>query len=92
MALANLSTVLGRGVPDPGIAGAEVTVSDDRQLLDELCQLGEALGPFNAGILTNSLSVTEQLRFGYRLIRVAGLIRARAEHRPPDTGVNGSAP
>ncbi|MGH3344178.1 MAG: hypothetical protein ACRDPK_15180 [Carbonactinosporaceae bacterium] len=67
-------------------------MSDDRQLVDELRQLGEALGPFNAGILTNTLSVTQQLSFGYRLVRVAGLIRARVEHRPPDTGVNGSAP
>lgn len=79
-------------MPDLGVAGAEVTVSDDRQLLDELHQLGEALGPFNTGILTNTLSVTQQLGFGYRLIRVAGLIQARVEHRPPDTGVNGSAP
>lgn len=69
-----------------------MTVSDDRQLLDELRQLGEALGPFNAGILTNTVSVTEQLGFGYRLIRVAGLIQARVEHRPPDTDMNGSAP
>lgn len=66
-------------------------MSDDRQLLDELCQLGEALAPFNAGILTNTLSVTEQLDFGYRLIRVAGLVRGRVENRP-DTGANGSTP
>jgi hypothetical protein len=81
-------------VPDRGNATheAETKVTDDRQLLDELCQLGEALAPFNAGILTNTLSVTEQLDFGYRLIRVAGLIRGRVENQYPSTGVNGSAP
>lgn len=65
---------------------------DDRQLLDELHGLAEAIGPFNSGILANTLSVTEQLDFGYRLIRVAGWVQARVEHGPPDTGVNGSAP
>lgn len=67
-------------------------MSEDKQLLDELCQLGEALGPFNAGILTNTLSVSEQLDFGYRLIRVGGLVRTRVEqqsHEPGLPGVDG---
>jgi hypothetical protein len=56
-------------------------VTDDRALLDELSRLGETLGPFLGGVVTNMLSVTEQLDFGYRLIRVAGLIRMRVEHQ-----------
>lgn len=51
----------------------------DRELLDELSRLGEALGPFVGGILTDSLSVTVQLDFGHQLIALAGRIRARVE-------------
>lgn len=35
--------------------------ADDRTLLDEFNRLGEALGPFVFGILTDTLSITEQL-------------------------------
>ncbi|MGH3438843.1 MAG: hypothetical protein ACRDR6_25885 [Pseudonocardiaceae bacterium] len=65
---------------------------DDRSLLDELNKLGQELGLFTAGILTDSLSVTAQLDFGYRLIRLAGLIRARVEQEPfaaEPSGVDG---
>lgn len=55
---------------------------DDHELLGELNQFGRELGTFTGGILTNTLSVSEQLAFGYRLIRVAGLIRARVEQQP----------
>lgn len=65
-------------------------MTDDRQLLEELRRLGEELGPFNTGIVTNTLPVTEQLDFGYRLIRVAGLIRRRVECEHPDAGTNES--
>jgi hypothetical protein len=61
-------------------------VTDDRALLDELCGLGETLGPFIGGVLTNTLSITEQLDFGYRLIRVAGLIRTRVENKQTAPG------
>ncbi|HEY2764190.1 MAG TPA: hypothetical protein VGJ13_09300 [Pseudonocardiaceae bacterium] len=64
-------------------------VPDDSELLDELNQLGAALGPFTGGILTDSLSETEQLSFGYRLVRLAGRIRARVEQQPFDTGLPG---
>ena len=63
-------------------------MTDDQALLDELCGLGETLGPFIGGVLTNTLSVTEQLDFGYRLIWVAGLMRTRVEQKNFDTGVN----
>lgn len=55
--------------------------ADDRTLMDELNRLGEALGPFVFGISSNTLSITEQLAFGYRLIAVAGRIRTRVEQR-----------
>jgi hypothetical protein len=95
VALAHLSGLLGRNLPDRECTQQEpkvTKVTDDQALLDELCGLGETLGPFLGGVVTNTLSVTEQLDFGYRLIRVAGLIRARVEHKNSDTGGNGSAP
>ena len=52
---------------------------EDRALLDELNRLGAALGPFSGGVLTNSLTVAEQLAFGYQLIALASRIRARVE-------------
>lgn len=52
---------------------------EDRALLDELNRLGAILGPFTGGILTNSLTVAEQLAFGYQLIGLAARIRARVE-------------
>lgn len=64
-------------------------VPDDHELLDELNQLGRELGPFTGGILTNTVSVTEQLAFGYRLIRLAGRIRARVEGQPFAAGPPG---
>ena len=56
---------------------------EDRALLDELNRLGAVLGPFTGGILTNSLSVAEQLAFGHQLIALAGRIRARLEKGDP---------
>jgi hypothetical protein len=53
--------------------------SDDCELLDELRRLSQALGPFADGIFANSLSVAEQLDFGYQLIKVAVRIRERVE-------------
>ena len=55
---------------------------EDRKLLNELNRLGDALGLFTGGILTNSLSVSEQLDFDYQLIALAGRIRARVEKKP----------
>ncbi|MGH3851534.1 MAG: hypothetical protein ACRDRT_17900, partial [Pseudonocardiaceae bacterium] len=63
--------------------------SSDYALLGELNRLGVALGPFTGGILTDSLSVTAQLDFGYRLIRLAGRIRARVEQKPFTAGSSG---
>lgn len=56
----------------------------DRELMEDLNSLGETLGPFVFGILTDTLSVSEQLAFGYQLIAVAGRIRARVEKLPVD--------
>lgn len=56
----------------------------DPTLLDELSRLGEALGPFVFGILSDTLSISEQLAFGYQLIAVAGRIRTRVEQRSAD--------
>lgn len=57
---------------------------DDRALLDEFNRRGEILGPFTGGILTDTLTVAEQLAFGYQLVSVAGLVRARVEKKPTD--------
>ncbi|MGH3796479.1 MAG: hypothetical protein ACRDSP_16500 [Pseudonocardiaceae bacterium] len=59
--------------------------TDDRILLNDLNRLGDALGPFAGGILTDSLSVTAQLDFGYRLISVASRIRMRVEQERTDS-------
>lgn len=56
---------------------------EDRKLLNELNRLGDALGPFAGGILTDSLSAIEQLDFSYKLISLAGAIRARVEQKTP---------
>jgi hypothetical protein len=61
-------------------------MTGDGELMDELNRLGEALGPFVFGILSDTLSVTEQLDFGYRLIAVAGRIRVRVQKLSIDHG------
>ena len=63
--------------------------ADDHSLMDELNRLGKTLGPFVFGILSDTLSVSEQLDFGYRLIAVAGRIRARVEHQSVAPGDQG---
>ena len=72
----------GRNVRASGRPDLGCVMAGDHELLDELNQLGKDLGPFAGGILTRTLSVTEQLDFGYRLIRLARRIRARAEQQP----------
>lgn len=58
--------------------------TDDAELLDELRRLSQALGPCADGIFANSLSVTEQLDFGYQLLNVAARIRVRVEKEGGD--------
>lgn len=58
--------------------------TDDYKLLDQLYNIGERLSCFTGGILTNTLSVAEQLDFCYRLIASAGRIRARVERAGAD--------
>lgn len=59
---------------------------DDRTLMDELNRLGEVLGSFVFGTLTDTLSVTKQLAFGYQLIAVTERIRARVEKQSEGHG------
>lgn len=58
--------------------------ADDRTLLTALNHLGHTLGPFTGDILTNTVSVDEQLNFSYHLIAVAGRIRTRVERQSVD--------
>lgn len=58
--------------------------TDDYHLLDDLSHIGETLASFSGGILTNSLSVTEQLDFSYKLIAAASRIRTRVEKMSVD--------
>jgi len=68
-------------------------ITDGRELLDELRRLSQALGLFAAGIFADSLSVAEQLNFGYQLITVAARIRERVEQKPFDSSpVAGDTP
>lgn len=63
--------------------------ADDQALMNQLNSIGEAIGPFVFGLLSNTLSVSEQLAFGYRLIAIAGRIRTRVEQQaeePKDQG------
>lgn len=53
--------------------------TDGHHLLNELSHIADILAPFSFGILTNTLSITEQLDFGYKLIAAAGRIRMRVE-------------
>ncbi|MCA1604156.1 MAG: hypothetical protein LC775_01425 [Acidobacteria bacterium] len=59
----------------------DVKRDDDRTLIDELGCISEALGPFVFGILSDTLSVSEQLAFGHQLIALGGRIRARVERQ-----------
>lgn len=63
--------------------GSRLPETDD-QLLASLALVVQASGPFSFGILTDTLSVTEQLGFGYKLIAAAGLIRTRVEETSGD--------
>jgi hypothetical protein len=56
----------------------------DKHLLDALAHVVEGSGRFSFGIVTNTLSVTEQLDFSHKLIAAAGLIRARVERAADD--------
>lgn len=51
----------------------------DEHLLGALAHVEEGSGRFSFGILTDTISVTEQLDFGYRLTSLACRIRARVE-------------
>ncbi len=62
--------------------GKKQAVTDDRELLNELNQVGQELGPFTARILTNTASADQQFLFSYQLIRLAGEIQARAKNMP----------
>ncbi|HEU0089906.1 MAG TPA: hypothetical protein VFQ77_20035 [Pseudonocardiaceae bacterium] len=59
--------------------------TDDRELLDELRSLSQALGPFADGIFADSLSAAEQRDFGDHLIKIAARIQERAKQKPFDT-------
>lgn len=63
--------------------GSRLTEADD-QILEALALVVQASGPFSFGLLTNTLSVTEQLGFGYKLISAAGRIRTRVEKTSGD--------
>lgn len=63
----------------PQTVGGKRVAKADEQLLAALASVVEASGRFSFGVLTGSLSVTEQLDFGYKLIAVAGRVRTRAE-------------
>lgn len=60
------------------VAGSRLPEADD-QILEALALVVQESGPFSFGILTDTLSVTEQLDFGYKLISAAGRIRTRVE-------------
>ncbi|MGH8546455.1 MAG: hypothetical protein ACREX3_23140, partial [Gammaproteobacteria bacterium] len=51
----------------------------DEQLLAALGHLVEEANPFSFGLLTNTLSITDQLDFTHKLIAAAGRIRTRVE-------------
>lgn len=65
------------------VDGSQLSEADG-QILDALAHVVEASGPFSFGLLTNTLSVTEQLDFSYQLIALAGRIRARVEKAAGD--------
>ena len=76
-----LTPVDGRPIARPStiLSPPGCIMTGDRELLDELNRLGDALSPFVFGILTDSLSTAEQVAFGYQLIALAGRIRGRVE-------------
>ncbi|MGH3907120.1 MAG: hypothetical protein ACRDTE_23535, partial [Pseudonocardiaceae bacterium] len=55
---------------------------DDRELLNELKRLGQALAPFALGVLENRVSRKEQLAIATRLVNLAERIRDRAVKTP----------
>ncbi|MGH4013639.1 MAG: hypothetical protein ACRDSL_06830 [Pseudonocardiaceae bacterium] len=68
---------------------------DDHQLLHMLGYIDEALGRFSGGIVTNTLSVAEQLDFSHKLIAAAGRVRTRVEKTTVDhrlRSTNGDPP
>lgn len=66
------------------VRGQSVMTTDDYDLLNILGHIADTLAPFSFGILTNTLSVTDQLDFGYKLIAAAGRIRTRVEKTSAD--------
>ena len=56
--------------------------TDDRELLDELRRLSQALGPFADGIFADSLAVAEQRDFSDQLLKIAARIRERIKQKP----------
>lgn len=80
-----ITVMAGRTAGQRGICPVhdeQYPVAGDHELLGELNELGRELGPFTGGILTKTVTVTEQLAFGYRLIRLAGRIHARVGQQP----------
>ncbi|MCA1675039.1 MAG: hypothetical protein LC799_23575, partial [Actinobacteria bacterium] len=67
-----------------GESEQSVMTTDDHHLLNDLGRIGETLGPFSFSILTNTLSITDQLDFSHKLIAAAGRIRARVEKTSVD--------
>lgn len=65
-----------------GDGKSDLRAHDDHELMAELNDLGQVLGPFTGGILTDRMSMSEQLDFGTGSFRLAGRIRARVERRP----------
>ncbi|MCA1605758.1 MAG: hypothetical protein LC775_09865, partial [Acidobacteria bacterium] len=68
-----------RSAGSPWTAEGDRLAEDDEHILETLAYVVQASGQPSFGILTNTLSVAEQLDFGYKLISLAGRIRARVE-------------
>ncbi|MGH4016807.1 MAG: hypothetical protein ACRDSL_23315 [Pseudonocardiaceae bacterium] len=80
-----------RHAGSPCTADGDRLAEADKHLLEALANVVQASDQFSFGIVTSTLSITDELGFSHKLIAAAGRIRARvektsADHRLRTTG------